>query len=338
MKLNHHVKLSLLTAVWAALVLEIPCPNGHAQTVQTLTPNRYNLVEEEAIKKDKIAAFWRATKEKLASEPMEAVVEQVSDPLPYRKYRVTLRGLHGVKFRAYMSVPVRGETSPRPLPAIIGAPGYGGKQQGVELDECQRGYVILQVFPRSQGESETLWKIDGPDKLTWRIGAPDGYYYQGAYADLLRGIDFLSGRPEVDPQRIGMMGTSQGGGIALAVAAIDPRVRAVTAHVPCLCDLRKAAGIAGSHANVLLNKAGMNGESAWKTLDYFDALHLVQDLHAPALVSSGGKDPTCPASTIRATFDRIGGVKSLVSYPDLPHTTSQAFYVLSWAWMDMYLK
>ena len=32
------------------------------------------------------------------------------------------------------------------------------------------------------------------------------------------------------------------------------------------------------------------------------------------------------------------GDQSLVWYPDLPHTTSQGFYLLSWAWMDMYLK
>lgn len=285
-----------------------------------------------------IARFWRDTRDRLAAEPLDAVVEPTKDALPYRKFRVTLRGLGGVRFRAYLAVPVHGESPAVPLPAVITAPGYGGWQQGIMLDECQRGFVILQVFPRSQGESEEFWKIDGPEKLTWGLARPEGYYYQGAYSDILRGVDFLVSRPEVDPNRIGIMGTSQGGGIALAVASLDSRIRAASAHLPCLCDMRRAAGMPGSLANTRLTKAGANGPAAWNTLDYFDPARLASNLRAPALISAGGKDVTCPAQTIRAVYDRIAGIKSLVSYPDLPHTTSHGFYVLSWAWMEMYLK
>jgi cephalosporin-C deacetylase len=269
---------------------------------------------------------------------MDAVVEPVDEPLPYRKFRITLRGLYGVRFRAYMAIPVRGESSAGPLPVIVTAPGYGGTQQGVMLDECQRGYVILQVFPRSQGESEQFWKINGTEKLTAGIAHPRGYYYEGAYADMFRAIDFIAGRPEADPRRIGIMGTSQGGGIALAVAALDPRIRAVVAHVPFLCGMREAATIPGSLVNRLLNKANANRQNNWNTLDYFDPLHLVATLKVPALVSAGGKDTVCPARTIRSVFETIQSIKAFVLYPDLPHTSCQAFYNLSWTWMGMYLR
>jgi cephalosporin-C deacetylase len=287
---------------------------------------------------ERIANFWRTTLAKLSTEPIEAVVEPVKDPLPYHKFRVTLRGLGGIHFRAYLAVPIRGESTSSPLPAIITAPGYGGSQQGIMLDECQRGFIILQVFPRSQGESEELWKIDGPEKLTWKIERPEGYYYQGAYADVVRGVDYLISRPDVDPRRIGIMGTSQGGGISLAVASLDQRIRAVSAHVPCLCDMRSAARSSGSLTNTLLTKVGVNTPEAWNTLDYFDASRLAVHLRAPALISAGGQDKTCPGSSIRTAFDRVSGIKSLVWYPDLPHTSSQAFYLLGWAWMEMYLK
>ena len=284
-----------------------------------------------------IADFWRSTLRQLSAEPMDAVVEPSKDPLPYRKFRVTLRGLHGVRFRAYLAIPVRGESPAQPLPAIVTAPGYGGSQQGVMLDECQRGYVILQVYPRSQGESEELWKIDGPEKLTWGIDRPQGYYYEGAYADMFRGIDFLVSRPEVDPRRIAMMGTP-GRRYCSGSGRTRSRVHAVAAHVPCLCNMRDAAAISGSLVNTLLNKANANRPGAWSTLDYFDPLRLAPHIHAPTLISAGGKDQTCPASAIRSVFDAVPAIKTLAWYPDLPHTSSQSFYALSWAWMGMYLN
>ena len=283
-----------------------------------------------------IAEFWRSTQRRLAAEPLDAVVEPSNEALPYRKYRVTLRGLGGIHFRAYLGVPVRGEAQSTQLPAIVTAPGYGGFQQGIMLDECQRGYVILQVFPRSQGESEELWKID--DKLSWGIANPLGYYYEGAYADMFRGIDFLISRPEVDRQRIAIMGTSQGGGIALAVGALDSRTRAIVAHLPCLCDMREAARIPGSLINSQLTKADVNRSDAWDTLEYFDPLRLASSIHVPTLISAGGRDTVCPDSTIRPVFDAVKAVKALLWYPELPHTSSQSFYSLSWTWIDMYVN
>ena len=283
-------------------------------------------------------AFWQQTLSTLAREPMEAVVEQVTEPLPYRKYRVTLRGLDGVHFRALLSLPVQGESKARPWPVIVTVPGYGGVQQGVMLSECLRGYAILQVYPRSQGESEALWKIDGPDKLTWHIAKPEGAYYQGAYADVIRGIDYLVSREDIDPARIALVGTSQGGGMALAVAAIDARVKVVVAHVPFLCDLRTAARTPNAMVKNVLDKAGLNTEAALHTLDYFDPLQLAPDLRVPVLISAGGKDEVCPAATIRAVFDRLPGIKSLMYYPDLPHTSCAAFYEMTWPWLEVYLR
>ncbi|MEO6873190.1 MAG: alpha/beta fold hydrolase [Opitutaceae bacterium] len=283
-------------------------------------------------------AFWQQTKAQLAREPMEAVVEQLKEPLPYRKYRITLRSLNGVHFVALLALPVTGEAKAKPLPAIVTIPGYGGTQQGVMLSECLRGYAILQVFPRSQGESESLWKIDGPDKLTWHITQPEGAYYQGAYADVIRGIDYLVSREDIDRERIGLVGTSQGGGIALAVAALDPRVKAVVAHVPFLCDSRTAARTPNALVKSLLDRVHCNNEASWHTLDYFDPLQLAPDLHVPALVSAGGRDETCPAATIRAVFDRIPGIKSLMYYPNLPHTSCAGFYEMTWPWLDLYLR
>lgn len=281
-----------------------------------------------------VDAFWRATRERLAAEPMEAQVESVAEALPYKKFKVTLRSLGGVRVRAWLALPVQGEAPPKPWPVIVTAPGYGGAQQGVMLSESQRGYAILQIFPRAQGDSAELWTIDGPDKLTWHLERPEGAYYQGAYADVMRAIDFAASRADLDRDRIAVVGTSQGGGLALAVAALDSRVKAVVAHVPFLCDFRRAARTPNSLVKKLLDQAGRNDEAALRTLDYFDPLTLAPRLLAPVLMSAGGRDEVSPRAAIQSVYDLLPGGKTLKVYPDLPHTSCVAFYNLSWSWLD----
>jgi cephalosporin-C deacetylase len=284
-----------------------------------------------------IPSFWRSTLTRLAAEPIDSTVEDTREPLPYKKYRVEYRSLGGIRVRAFLALPVRDAGKTRSLPAIVTAPGYRELQQGIMLSECQRGYAILQVFPRSQGPSAELWKIDGPEKLTWNLDQPEGAYYQGAYSDVIRGVDYLLTRADIDQERIAIAGTSQGGGIALAVASLDSRIKAVVAHVPFLCDVRHAARTEGALIKRLLDAAKMNDEQHLNNLAFFDPLKLIPELKAPALIGSGGRDTVCPAATIRAVFDAVPGIKALFHDPDLPHTSSGRFYKMTWAWLDAHL-
>lgn len=277
--------------------------------------------------------FWKNTRERLAKVPMDAKVEPVTEPIPYKKYRITLRSLDGIAFRAFLSLPIQGEAPSKPWPVIITAPGYGGWQQGVMLSECQRGYAVVQVFPRGQGESEPFSKGKG-DKLTAQLDKPDGAYYQGACADVMRAIDFIESRKDLDHEQIALVGTSQGGGIALLVAAIDPRVKAVVAHVPFLCNFPLAAKT-NSLVKTLLDRAHRNDEVALHTLKYFDPFELAPQLRVPILMSAGGKDELCPLATVQSVYERIpGSNKTLKIYPDLSHTSCVDFYNLTWSWLD----
>jgi dienelactone hydrolase len=47
-----------------------------------------------------------------------------------------------------------------------------------------------------------------------------------------RGVDWLAARPDVDPARIGIVGISKGGELALLAASREPRIRATVAVVP----------------------------------------------------------------------------------------------------------
>jgi cephalosporin-C deacetylase len=281
-----------------------------------------------------IESFWKSSLERARAVPLEAAVEKLREPAPYFVHRVTYRSFGGARITAYLATPIEGElANSRRLPAVITAPGYGGWEFGQMLAECQRGCIVMQIYPRDQGESGRFKRgeIDpGPGYLARGLEKPEGYYYQGAFLDLVRGLDYLATREDVDPNKHGAIGTSQGGGLVLGAAAIHGALRAVVAHVPFFCDIRNNPALPTQFPE-------MGTPQALATFDYFDPVSLATRLHAPTLLSTGGSDKTCPPESIHAVYDRLPGIKAIMHYPDLPHTSCGAFYESSWAWLRRYV-
>ncbi|WP_310295306.1 alpha/beta hydrolase [Rhizobium sp. BE258] len=110
------------------------------------------------------------------------------------------------------------------LPAISMAHGYAGiKEQGLEPFAkafADAGFVVLLHDHRGFGASGGDLRHDVDP---WR-----------QIADWRRAISFLESRPEVDPDRIGIWGTSYAGGHVLVLGATDRRVKAVVSQVPTI--------------------------------------------------------------------------------------------------------
>jgi acetyl esterase/lipase len=83
---------------------------------------------------------------------------------------------------------------------------------------CDAGYVVLAIDYRSFGESP---------------GEPRGQLFPLQEAeDFRNGITYIQAHANVDPERVGIWGTSFGGAMVTYVAAIDRRVKATVAQVP----------------------------------------------------------------------------------------------------------
>ncbi len=133
-----------------------------------------------------------------------------------------------VEFAADGAVTLRGwlfvPDGPGPHPAITMAHGYAGiREHGLEPYArafADDGFVVLLHDHRGFGASdgEPRQDID-----PWR-----------QIADWRRAISYLETRPEVDPQRIGLWGTSYAGGHAIVLGATDRRLRCVVAQVPTI--------------------------------------------------------------------------------------------------------
>ncbi|WP_434741908.1 alpha/beta fold hydrolase [Micromonospora sp. SH-82] len=108
----------------------------------------------------------------------------------------------------------------RQVPAVLLAHGFGGTKDSVRVDAedlAARGYAVLTWTARGFGRSGGQIHLDSPDHEV---------------RDGQRLLDWLAARPEVrtdaegDP-RVGVVGGSYGGGLALLLAAQDQRVDAI---------------------------------------------------------------------------------------------------------------
>ena len=219
-------------------------------------------------------------------------------------------------------------------------PGYGGTMP-LPLHLVQYGYATLSLYPRSQGESLKEWEIEHGTRLTYNVTDRDSYYYRGAYMDCVRGLDFLDSRSEIDGSRLGVWGFSQGGGLTLATAALDPRVSAAVAGVPWLCNFPVAAGIITApyvELHDYLAEHPDKKNAAMETLTYYDQLSLADAIDCPTLVASAQIDDVHPLSTVMPVFEKIRSMKSIVIYPDTDHEYRTDFTQHGKAWMDRYLR
>jgi hypothetical protein len=131
-------------------------------------------------------------------------------------------------------------------PAIVFCAGTGGTKGGTggRLGPifASHGYVALSFDYRGWGESESQLMTVGaqpkPDEngeMTVRVKALRWQMnYTDQTEDIRAAISFLAGEPAVDASRIGIMGSSYGGGLVTWVAGNDPRVKCVVAQVPGL--------------------------------------------------------------------------------------------------------
>lgn len=116
------------------------------------------------------------------------------------------------------------EDQSAPIPCIVMAHGLGGTKDFVleayAIRYTEAGFAVLTFDYRSFGESE-----GEPRQLVW---------VPHQLADLAAAVAYARMRPEIDPDRIAIWGTSAGGGYGITLAARDHRIAAVVSQVPGL--------------------------------------------------------------------------------------------------------
>jgi cephalosporin-C deacetylase len=128
---------------------------------------------------------------------------------------------------------------------------------------------------------------------------------------------------------VAVSGGSQGGGLALAAAALVADVAAVLVDVPFLADIRRGIEVAqrGPYPE-LVRYLGAHRDleaQTWATLGYFDVALLASRATAAALFSVALMDETCPPSTVYSAYNAYGGPKEIREYPYNDHEGGDIF-------------
>jgi cephalosporin-C deacetylase len=129
----------------------------------------------------------------------------------------------------------------------------------------------------------------------------------------------LQAQVEVDEERIGAMGMSQGAGFSIWLGAWCPIVKAVCADMPFLGAIRQTL-LAEVYRYPLkelidfMETIPVGRERVLNTISYFDTMNMATHCWAPTQVSRGLKDPACKPETVKAIFDALPGHKLLRTY------------------------
>lgn len=150
--------------------------------------------------------------------------------------KIIFESLPRVFVTALLYVPEKGQV---PSPAVLVPCGHSTNGKTYYQALCQRlakqGYVVICWDPVGQGERSQFWDIAaGKSRYNMVCGEHavlgNLAYLAGANLarweiwDGMQALDYLLTRPEVDPKRISITGTSGGGFQAAHIAALDGRI------------------------------------------------------------------------------------------------------------------
>ncbi len=287
---------------------------------EQLAPLRALQVRET--KQPDFDAFWAETVAQATATPLQAALQPLAYPLPgMHVLDLSFAGLDGTPILGWLLLPT---AACGPVPVVVCYHGAGGSrgEPAHFAHWLLAGCAVLTMDFRMQngltGSHTGFASHQSPGWMNMGLLDKRDFYFYHTWTDALRLLQVAFQRPELDPARVAVEGGSQGGGAALAMAALEPRVALCMADVPSMCRLEKRvfdrSGGAKHIAEVLRDHPEFV-EQVCTTLSYFDNLNLAARIRCPVLVSCGLKDPVCPPDTIFAAYNKITAEKEMVPYP-----------------------
>jgi cephalosporin-C deacetylase len=277
-------------------------------------------------------AYWDdALAEMRAVDPQTELVP--SDfQVPYAEcFEMFFTGVGGARVHAKLARPAAADG---PHPAVLMFHGYSGSSGdwADKLGYVALGFTVAALDCRGQGgASEDIgsvvgWTLEG-HIVRGLADSPEKLLYRQIYLDTAQLAAIVMAMSDVDSERVGATGGSQGGGLTLACAALEPRIRRAAPTFPFLTDYQRVWEIdlakdAYRELQAYFRRFDPRHErenEVFLKLGYIDVQHLCPRIEADVLMGVGLMDTVCPPSSQFAAYNKIVSSKSLVIYPDFGH-------------------
>jgi cephalosporin-C deacetylase len=208
--------------------------------------------------------------------------------------------------------------------AALDCRGQGGLSEDVGgvMGNTQHGHIIL-----------------GLDEAV--AGAPQKLLFRQIFLDTAQLAKIVMAMPEVDLDRVGAMGASQGGALTIACAALEPRIKRAAPVYPFLSDYKRVWSMdqaKDAYAELqeyfrLFDPQHIREEKMFETLGYIDIQNLAPRIQADVLWAIGLMDTICPPSSQFAAYNKLIAPKKMKIFPDFAHENLPGFPDLSFQFM-----
>jgi dienelactone hydrolase len=264
-----------------------------------------------------------------ARTPLDPVTLETREFASYHRDKIVFNSAPGVSVLAYVLVPRQQRT---PVPVMICIPGHGrgvddivgidetgqdrtdkaGYQHDFALQAVEAGLAAVAIEPMGFGcrRDEVSARrglgqkacdpvagaamLIGQTLLAWRVW------------DVMRTIDYIATRPELDRDRVGCMGISGGGTVTVFASALEPRIRA--ALVSGYLNTFRASIASIVHCT----------DNYVPGILHWAEMHDVAGLIAPRplFVESGEKDNIFPIAASIASFNEVRRIYTVFGAAD----------------------
>lgn len=285
-----------------------------------------------------LAKYWqkdiqrmRKLKPVVKTYPAVFDADEKNDPSEFECYRIEINMPDGRPCRGYVAYPQNAEL--HSLPIFVWLHGAGVIKRGNRalasrvLTEAKKGCIALDInahgFEDDQPQ-DYYAELDAGElrRYAYRDFSSKGdYYFHNMYLRDVRALDYATTLPYWDGKRIIVHGSSQGGGQALALAGIDPRVTHCVAIVPALTDMGGVLDGRKSGWPSSANKKNAPTYLGPKVMAYHDGALLVSLFKGELHIEAGNIDVTCDPACVAAAYNNAINVtsKQIYFFPRRPH-------------------
>ena len=281
-------------------------------------------------------SFWDRGLDEMRSLDPQVELVPAEFQVPFAEcFHMYFMGVGGARVHAKL---LRPKNASKPHPALLMFHGYTGDSGDFadKLGYVGQGFTVAALDCRGQGGlSEDVGDVTGNTQHGHIIrgledalkGNPEKLLYRQIFLDTAQLAKIVMEMPDVDPQRVGATGGSQGGALTVACIGLEPRIKRAAPVFPFLSDYKRVwemdrAKNAYAELQEYFRHFDPNHtreQDIFGALGYVDIQYLAPRIHNEVLWAIGLMDEICPPSSQFAAYNKIVSKKEMIIYPDFGH-------------------